>query len=259
MTLSGIGKFLVFLTLVAASGWAGREYAVPVYTYLTEGRSINARDARISKRSITFRIPGDTGVTFAFSQPVTKAKILVHPSVDDELRDLDRGFVYGLRMRWIGADGTELGVQEAYLQADSPDDVFESGQVWRFFRTGAELVAEQDSVIVESVQPATWLEVEAFDLDPGIVGIDVRVFEQRAYIGNQPLLIFGRLSDDSKALLTEPNAFPVDMLTEQERLHLGRNFWRPVGPLGIDGRDYTKLVLYEAAIENDASDDEGRR
>ena len=256
MTLSGIGKFLIFISLLAISGWAGREYAFPVYTYLTEGRSINARDAHISKRSITYRIPSDAGMTFAFSQPVTKAKILVHPSVKEELRDLDRGFVYGLRLRWIGADGAELSVEEAYVQADSPDDVFESGEVWRFFRTRPELVAEQDSLIVESLQPATWLKVEAFDLDPGVIGIDVRVFEQRAYIGSQPQLIFARLNEDSQALLTEPNAFPVDMLTQDERLYLGRNFWRPVGPLGVDGREYLKLVLYEAEINRSEPNEE---
>ncbi len=251
MSLTGFGKLLMVIAMLGVSGWTGREYAVPVFTYLTEGRSINVRDARISKRSITYRIPSEDAVTFAFSQPVDKAKLLVHLSVDEELHDLKGGFVYGLRMRWLAADGKQISTSEAYFQAAPPDEVYESGVIWRFFRTRAELVAEQDSLIVESPKSATWLEVEAFDLDPGIIGIDVRVFEQRSYIGNQSLLIFERLSEDSKALLTEANAFPLDMLSDQEKVSLGRNFWRPVGPLGIDGRDYTKLVLYEAAIEHD--------
>ena len=259
MSLTALGKLLAALALLFGAGWVGREYAVPVYTYLTEGRTISIRDARISKRSITYRIPDDQPIRFAFSQPVTEAKILVHLSVGEEYRNLEGGFVYGLRMRWLGANGDELGTQEAYFQSDPPDEVFASGVVWRFFRTREELVAEQDSIVVEGPAPATWLEIEPFDPDPGIVGVDVRVFEQRSYIGNQSLAIFRRLSDDSKALLTAPNAFPVDMLTEEEQANLGRNFWRAVGPVGIDGRDYSKLVLYEAAIEGDDENKGDRR
>lgn len=256
MSLTAIGRSVVGITMLAASAWAGHEYAVPVYSYMSEGRSIDNRDAHITKRSITYRIPSEKPITFAFSQPVTKAKILVHLAVEEQLRDLEGGFVYGLRMRWLGANGDELSTHEAYFQSDPPDQVFESGVLWRFFRTRAELIAEQDSLIVESPAAATWLELEAFDADTGIVGIDARVFEQRSYIGNQSLQIFRRLSNDSKALLTASNAFPVTMLTEEEQTNLGRNFWRPVGPIGIDGRDYEKLVLYEATLGNAPEDQE---
>ncbi len=254
MTLSMFAKSLLFALLALASGWAGREYAMPLASYLTDVRDITARDARISKRSIVYRIPENDPLAFTFSQPVTKAKILLAPSVTEDVRGLEKGFVYGLRMRWIGANGEEISVHDAYLQADSPDVVFASGNTWRFFRTQPELVAEQDQLLVESPVPAARLELEMFDIDRGIVGVDVQVFEQRTYLGNQSLAAYRRLSDDTRDLLTEPNAFPADMLTREERFYLGRNHWRAVGPLGISGSDYTLLVLYEAS-RDEISDD----
>ena len=250
MSLSLLVKTLLFAVLALASGWAGREYAIPLASYLTDVRDITARDARISKRSVAYRIPQNGRLSFAFSQPVTKAKILVHPSVSEEVRAKEAGFVYGVRVRWIGANGEDISVHDAYLQADSPDVVFASGEVWRFFRTRPELVAEQDQLLVESPEPASRLELEVFDIDPGVVGVDARVFEQRVYLGKQSLAAYRRLSETSRAQLTAPNVFPADMLTEREKLDLGRNQWRSVGPLGLDGRDFTMLVLYEALRED---------
>ncbi len=257
MSLSFLAKMVVFALLALASGLAGREYAVPLADYLTDVRNITARDARISKRSIAYRIPAKQRLSFAFSRPVTETKLLVHPAVGEDVRSLEKGFVYGLRMRWIGANGEELAVHDTYLQADSPDEVFTSGNTWRFFRTRPELVAEQDILLVESPKPAARLQLEVFDIDPGIIGIDVRVFEQYAPAGSQALSAYRRLSDGSRELLTEPNAFPADLLTLEEKFYLGRNHWRSVGPIGLNGRDYTMLVLYEASREDVLADRSG--
>jgi hypothetical protein len=257
MSLSLLAKGLVFLCLALIAGVSGSKYAAPIAAYVTDARDVTARDARISKRSIAYRIPQDGKLVFAFSQARSTAKILVAPSVGEEVRALEEGFVYGIRVRWIGSEDQILSSHDVYLQADSPDTVYTSGEKWRFFRTRPELVAEQDQLLVESPEPAARLELEGFDIDGGIVGIDVRVFEQRTYLGNQSLAAFRRLSDDTRAVLAAPNAFPADMLSEEEEFYLGKNHWRALGPVGRNGRDYTMLVLYEALREDIASDAAG--
>lgn len=254
MSLSLLAKSFVFALLALASAWAGREYAIPLANYFTDVRDITARDARISKRSIAYRLPQDGSLEFVFSQPVTVAKILVHPSVGEDVRAREAGFVYGLRVRWIAPNGEVISAHEAYVQADSPDKVFASGDVWRFFRTRPELVAGQDQLVVESASPAARIELEAFDVEPGIIGVDARVFEQHFYFDNQALASYRRLSEDTRALLAAPNAFPHDMLTEKEQGDLRRNHWRSVGPAGVVGKDFTMLILYEALREDVFSD-----
>lgn len=257
MSLTFIAKSFLVLILAALSGWAGQQYALPLASYLTEAREVTARDARISRRVIVYRIPEDRSVAFAFSQPVTTAKVLIHPAVPEEARARDRGFVYGLRASWSNADGEVISQHEIYLQAEPPDAVFVSGDARRFFRTAPELVAEQDQLLIESPQPAMRLELAVFDVDEEIIGVDVRVFEQRAYIGNQSLAAFRRLRRDSRELLTRAHAFPLEMLTEREQALLGRSQWRPVGPLGLDQRDYTMLMLYEALSEDGVAGGDG--
>ena len=35
-------------------------------------------------------------------------------------------------------------------------------------------------------------------------------------------------------------------VVQSELANLAGNLWRPVGPVGIEGRDYDALVIYEA-------------
>ena len=248
MSLSFLGRFTLFLVLALMSAWAGREYALPLANYLAEAQDSTARDTKISGRSLAYRVPADRPLTFAFSQPVDLAKILVHPAVGEADRAKAEGFVYGLRIRWLDAAGAELAAYDQFLQADAPDAVFVSGKNWRFFRTRPELIAEQDQIITESPAPAARLEIEIIDADPAIVGVDLRLYERQPFMGANATAAFERLSEQDKAWLAEANAFPADMLSRSEKFYLGLNAWKPVGPLGIAGRDYEGLVLYEAKL-----------
>lgn len=246
MSLSFAIKMLVFVFLAIGSGIAGQEYAWPLVSYFKDAREITARETRISKRSIVYRIPANNHLDFAFAQPVTNAKVIVSPAVTHAVRDQKGGFKYGLRLRWFDVEGNKLSEHAVHLQAGSPDEVFASGATWRFFRTRPELVAGQDQLRVESPSPAVSLEIESFDVGDGIVGIDVRVFQQLAFLGNQSLAAYRRLSDSARDRLIETNAFPNELLSDEEKSNLARNQWRQVGPRGLHNRDYTMLVLYEA-------------
>ena len=248
MSLTFLARFGLFMLLALFSAWAGREYALPLASYLAEAQNSTARDTKISDRSLAYRVPQDRPLVFAFSQPVQLAKILVHPAVGEADRNRARGFTYGVRVRWFDAAGAELASYDQYLQADAPDEVFASGENWRFFRTRPELIAEQDQIITESPVPAARLQIEVIDADPGIIGVDLRLYERRPFLGTNSIATFERLSDEDKEWYAEANAFPAAMLSREEKYYLGVNAWRPVGPVGIAGRDYEGLVLYEAKL-----------
>ena len=97
-------------------------------------------------------------------------------------------------------------------------------------------------MVIESAVPAARVEVEALDTDSAMLGVDLRLYEQ------QPALAFRRLSRREQRKLAAANAFPIDMLTREEMSYLARNHWRPVGPQGIEGRDYEAFVLYESSL-----------
>ena len=246
MSLSILFRLFGWSMALLVSAWTGTQFARPLAEHFSQGTTATIRDARLSKRSLVYRGVNGGPVSFAFSQPVTQAKLLVYPVVGETDRKRENGFVYGLRLTWQDANGGTLSSHEVSLQADAPDIVYASGETFRFFRTGPDLVAEQDVLLVESLIPATQLIVTPIIRDAAISGVDMRVFEKRTDLAAQSAITFNRLSSTTQRQLLAPNAFPADMLTEQEKSRFVRNHPRAVGPLGVKGRDFEVRVLYEA-------------
>ena len=178
-------------------------------------------------------------------------KLIVQPAVRPELRDHAPGFVYGLKLRMFDAGGDVIEERQLHFHAGAPQSVYASGEKWRFFRGRQEMVAGQDEAVLALDVPASRIEVSLIDADPGVIGADVRVYEQQDALGDSDLTSFRRRSDSEQAALADANAFPDNMLTDAEMTFLARNQWRPVGPVGINGRDYEAIVLYEASIAPD--------
>lgn len=219
--------------------------------YLAEARASTGQPARFESRAIVYRLQGDWSTRFAFSRPAEEIKLIVQPSVRPELRSYPAGFVYGLNLRLFDAKGDVIRDQQLHFHAGSPQAVYASGEKWRFFRGREEMVAGQDEVVVGLDIPAARMEVSLIDPDAGVIGADVRVYEQQDALGDSDITSFRRRSDAEKQALAAANAFPAAMLTDAEMSNLARNQWRPVGPLGINGRDYEAIVLYEASIAPD--------
>lgn len=247
MSLTFLGRAIAFLLFALCAAWGGQSFGPPLAQYLAEARSTTMVEDRISDRALVYRLPQDRPLSFAFSQPVSRVKLLVQPAVAATDRAREAGFVYGLRMRLFDGDGAEIAVNETFLQADGPDAVFASGQTWRFFRNRPEMVGEQDHLVIESPLPASRIEVEQVDPDPAILGVDVRLYEQRPFLSAQPLATFRRMSERDRRELSAPNAFPEELLSRAEMEYIAINHWRPIGPQGIEGRDYDALVLYESS------------
>ncbi|WP_427969094.1 hypothetical protein [Altererythrobacter sp.] len=248
MSLTFLGRFIGFLMLAAIAALTGREYGLPIANYIAGARNSTAQDARFATRALVYRLPEQSPLSFTFSQPLTLFKLLIQPAVNADDHGRASGFVYGVKIHMYDATGAEVGAQEVYLHADSPDEVFASGEKWRFFRDRPEMVAGQDEILVESELPFVQADIEVLDEDQGVLGVDLRAYEQRPFLGSQAISAFLRRSKAEKRSLAAANAFPSDMLTQDEMTFLAANHWRPVGPTGIEGRDYQAFVLYEALL-----------
>lgn len=247
MSLTFLFRLLAFLFLITPAAWLGARYGPELADYLAGARGSTVGDTRIASRSIVYRLNADHPVEFTFSQPVDLLKVIAQPAVDQALHDKAGGVVYGFRVDLLDGEGQLIKQHDVYLHADSPDATYASGTRWRFFRNRPELVAAQDEVLVASDPRAASVHFTALPSDDGVLAIDVRVYEQRPFLGQQAIDAFRRRSAAEQADLAAANAFPPDMLTAQEMNNIGRNQWRPVGPGGIAGRDYLALVLYEGS------------
>jgi hypothetical protein len=245
MSLTFFFRTLIFMVVAAASVQATWLYSPALLQYLVEARNSTMQLARFDSRSLVYRMDMDRPITFTYSHPVELTKVIVQPSVREDLRGQDEGFVYGLHIRLFDSEGALIDEYDKYLFSRSPNEVFASGDVWRFFRDRPEVVAGQDELLIESDPRAAMIEFSVIEAQPGIVGVELRVYEHRPFQESQSRATFNRRSDAEQRALAQANAFPPDLLTDEEIANLTRNMWRPVGPNGIEGRDYTALVLYE--------------
>ena len=248
MSLTFFTRLMLFLLLVTPAAIAGGRYGPELGSYLSQARFSTTQQTRFESRAIVYRLESDRAITFAFSQPVNLFKLIVHPTVAEEDRARADGFKYGFNLRLLDGEGSEIERRDIFFHAAAPDEVFASGLRWRFFRNRPELVAAQDSIEIASDERVAGVELTAIETEQWIIGVDVRLYERRPFLGQQALASFRRLSEEEQLALAGANAFPPDMLTEDEMNNIGLNQWRPVGPAGIAGRDYISLVVYEGML-----------
>lgn len=65
-----------------------------------------------------------------------------------------------------------------------------------------------------------------------------------------------RLTERQKQSLAEGSVYPHELLLPEEKLNLARQLWRPLGPAGVAGRDYTSIQLYQRQDGEEARFDE---
>lgn len=245
MSLSTLMRLGLVLLLLAAAAGVGLVYGPAIARYVADAQNSTTVDADIDGRAIVYRLEQGQPVTFVFSQPVDQVRLLAQTAVDRKDRADPAGFVYALEVRLFSGDGEEVSRQRFDLHSDAPDTVYATGENWRFFRNRPEMVAGMDDVVVAAPSPVVRAEWRLVEADPKILAVDIRVYERQPLLASQAITSFHRRSAEEQAKLAEANAFPPDMLTNEEIANITANMWRPLGPVGIAGRDYRPMVLYE--------------
>ncbi|MBX7494626.1 hypothetical protein K3172_02010 [Qipengyuania sp. 6B39] len=246
MSLSFLGRSAVFALLAIIAAWAGWVWAVPLARYVIAAQDSTQTGIDIASRAIAYRLDGERPMAFAFSQPLDRVKIISHAAVVDAPGPT-LGARYTVRVRLFDADGAELASYDRSLLSGRQDDETATGSVRRFYRAGDASIWGQDQLIVENGAPFTRVEVELVDADAFVDGVDVRVYERRPIRSGEERSVFLRRSAEERAAFAAANSFPAEMLTPDEIRNLAINLWRPVGPVGIEGRDYRALVVYSAS------------
>ncbi len=246
ISLSTLGQLMALAILAAPLAWVSWTFAPKFAKYLTTSRATTGYDIRVSRRLITYRLIPSKPVSFAFSKPVTLFRILSSAALASGENERENGWVYGYRVEMLDSLGKLIGTHDVYSRSVIRDRLNLEEDRIRFYRGESASITLDDNALISSETPVAAVRVTPLPYGQGVVGIDARVYERRPFIGNSALAAFRRRSPEEQAELARANAFPTEFLTEQEMMNIARNQWRPVGPLGIDGRDYRLLVMYES-------------
>lgn len=245
MSLTIVGRSIVFAILAALAAYSGWAWAAPLAGYLVAAQDSTQMDLRIAGRTLAYRLEQDKSMTFVLSQPADEVKILAHVAVSSPPTGAV-GATYTLRLALFDVQGAQVAEYQRTLVSGRGAGVLTDGRARRFYRSGEADIWGQDQLVVHSDVPFSRVEVTLQDSDQMVVGVDTRVYERRPVSAGDGRAVFLRRSKEERAALTAFSPFPPEMLSASEIANLASNLWRPLGPIGIEGRDYDALVIYEA-------------
>ncbi len=222
--------------LVVSWLWSAVSKALP------PGR-VSGVDYRLTVSSFVFPLRGTRYVRFPFSQPQNRARLITHA----DLRPGASGGAYSVIVEALGSDGQVILRRELFLRS-----IVHYGRDFRgrivpqsFYADSALIPSASDITVMDFQRPVKELRLQAGTLHPGVARMVARVQEQRPITVRQLAAGWQRLSRREQERMAEGNAFPAQMLTEEERWNLLANRWYPVGPAGVQEIQYDRTILYE--------------
>lgn len=245
ISLGGLGRCLAAFMLIALAVLLGRMAGLDVGSLqrLTETKGGEA--SRIARRVIAYRLDPSRPTLFRFSQPVTIARILTQPVLAKGSAQPGKQLAYSIRVELLDERGAVIEAHDVHSRSLLFDSNGKRVGPVQFYRGSDNEVARADEVRITASRPFSAIRVVASRSDPELIAIDIRVGERRPLNANAADTAFARFSPEDRIRLSAPNAFPPEMLTRAERSAIAANQWRPIGPVGIDGRDYQMMILYE--------------
>jgi hypothetical protein len=258
ISLSLLTQLLALVIVAVPLAWVSWEFSATLTRYFTVAQATTGYDLRVSKRLITYRLKPKTSVTFTFSRPLTLFRVLSCAAIAPGVGEAQGGWSYGYAVETLDSTGKTIAKHEVHSRTVVHDRENQEEEKIRFYRGAATAITIDDNALIASKTPVAMVRLSLLPSDPGIIGIDARVYERHSFVGSSALAAFRRRSPEEQAELSHANAFPADLLTPAEMSNIARNQWRPVGPVGIEGQDYMMLVMYEQSRPRTNQEEKGK-
>ncbi|NTZ43985.1 hypothetical protein G7A66_13020 [Altererythrobacter sp. SALINAS58] len=243
-----LGRSLFAAALLGSVG-------IAIFLLMSQLPSFEARSpltaAKDLDASIVYPLRGQT-TEFVFSTPQEQTRILssadvlpegTFPSYAYTVEALDGGGrvlwkkdinLRSLRLFVRGPEG--LLIPHAFTSADK-----------------STIPSAGDETLIDFGQPVAAIRLREHWRGPHVGRILVRVQEHEPIANRQLKTAWQRLSVAEQEDLAAGSPLGPELLTIEERRQLLINRWKPVGPSGIPGRDYSQIMLYERPGEKIAA------
>jgi hypothetical protein len=181
---------------------------------------------------------------FVFSRPQERVRILTNAELPVGATEKSYGFL----VEALDGRGSIIWRREIHVRSVALFVRDERGRLMPHVfmaQQGALQPSAADATMIDFDRPVSAIRFSARGTNPGVARILVRVQEQRPLSSRQVEVGWQRLSEVEQAQLTAGNPIGPAPTSEAERQRLLINGWNPVGPAGVQGRDYVQTVLYE--------------
>jgi hypothetical protein len=244
MRLLGIlAALLIMLSGAALVGVLAR----PIVAQMFPGAFI-AQEPPRGVQSPVYRLDGARWTRYPLSSPPRSVRILSNADLrTDAAHDPASTFRYAIDYRMLGASGNILSEGTLHYRArvNLVQDRETGAPTSRYALPGLQGVPSSTyaSVLALAETPAAaFIELRLGDTDDGVGAASVRLAERRIPVGSLEAA-WQRLSPSEQQQLARHHPYPAELLTDAERRNLIDSVWLPVGPVGVEGRDYVRALL----------------
>ncbi|MBF0169949.1 MAG: hypothetical protein HQK87_02490 [Nitrospinae bacterium] len=243
-------RILMWILFLLVIGFWVYAYALPSVrqSLIKAGLYQGTRETNISLAYVVQR--GEEWLTFPFASGTRRLKLVLNASVPEDARYLwDKRWRYTIQVRLYDKDGALL-LDRPYVSItnvsvfrtpESPNPVLTSvfGGV-DLIPTGGRILYLSDKVL----QDAHSVKIRFVEGDPYLQDISVRVYREEILPDRRLAHLWNRIEEEKKEALTDDSVYTHDLLNDWERKMLARRLWTPLGPDGLEGRDYTLRQIH---------------
>ncbi|MCU7923186.1 MAG: hypothetical protein KZQ88_10890 [Candidatus Thiodiazotropha sp. (ex Dulcina madagascariensis)] len=201
-----------------------------------------------TRPSIAYRLDGARWTEFPLTGHARMLRIVTNASINRPVPEApEEGWLYALDFRLLDEAGRELESGEFFHRTRirfyrSPSD----GEIMNqnAFLKAERIPTDSRVHLMPLVESAARLLLRVQRMDPLLQAVMVRGYEPEQYSEHRLDAAWNRLTFSQRERIARGSVFGPELLVPQERRNLMRNRWNPLGPSGVQERDFQVRKLF---------------
>jgi hypothetical protein len=212
-------------------------------------------DSGLAQRSLVYRVPAQGELTFDVPPGTSLMRLVTNAEISDQQIEEEpaAGWRYSLKLE-VESWGERASSSRVYHfrsrlprseRLEDGGQRPDSGYLRSSLRPldGRLVPLRLDNL---GFRPAQ-LKIGLATMDEEVAGVSVRVYFREKVNELKRHAMWPRLSLQEREHRAEGNVYPHDLLSEDEKQALVRYLWSPLSPSGVEGVDFDRRVLLQAA------------
>lgn len=199
--------------------------------------------------SLVYPVKPDHWVTFALPKATPQLRFIVNAHIKPpSVPDVQENWPFILHYQLLNEDRQVLADDLYHLNShltaykDEHENFFYGN-----FYTGYDLVPLDGRLVklsTEAVKQAAYVRISFVRQRQDVEEVAIRLYIPAKIPRHKLSSLWLRMDKKQQEIVARNNVYPAMLLTEYERNNLLTNQWQPIGPSGVEGKDYIPLTLY---------------
>ncbi len=240
-------RSLIILLILLLLTW----FAYGIYRSLSMV-DVTHTGVEFAQHSQAYVVTDEQWVQFPLSKRKSVIRILSNASLTPQDADLeDYAWKYAFHYQLLDRSGNLLHEKTYHHRSRATFDVksdLDELQTRFFYDATTELIPTDGRVMLINLAgletDVATLRLRLAEKDPSIVDTVVRVYEPDMTSEHKLAYKWQRMSQKKRAFVARGSVYPPELLRDEEKRNLTRDRWQPLGPAGVNGRDYQQRSLY---------------